>query len=487
MSNKNNRQVIVSNLLWTNTVKYFFILCITLFALVACNNKKENIEPVNPALVESTTTATKKIEAQDEETPTIATLTAEQIQTVGIQYGSIEQKQLTATMKVNGHLKVPNNNKANATSLYGGVIKTIRIEVGSYVRKGQEIATIANPQFIQLQEEYLQIKTQTGLGSADATSVVTSPQYGSIQEELRTIEPKLKMAELEVARQIELNAGNAGALKNLQQARTDVAVLKSRRTVLQGQQSAFGKTTNASTLTRKKSIETQLQLMGINPSSVNNNNFRSTLSVLSPISGTISNVFSKIGSYVDVSSPVAEIVDNGQLHLDLNVFEKDLPMLRVGQTIHFTLTNNPTVEYDAQVFSIGSSFENESKTISIHCDVKGNKNGLIDGMNITAIVSLNDVTTAAVPSEAIVEADGKYFIFIVTDKKPEEHHEESEAANHKEQESKGNVNFEKIEVVKGVTNIGFTAVSFVTDIAKEAKIVTKGAYFINAKLTNTEE
>ena len=85
-------------------------------------------------------------------------------------------------------------------------------------------------------------------------------------------------------------------------------------------------------------------------------------------------------------------------------------MLKVGQTIHFTLTNNPTTENDAIVFSIGNAFENDSKTIPVHCNVKGNKTGLIDGMNITGIVSLNNVTTPAVPTDAIVEADGKYYI-----------------------------------------------------------------------------
>ena len=59
-------------------------------------------------------------------------------------------------------------------------------------------------------------------------------------------------------------------------------------------------------------------------------------------------------------------------------------------------------------------------------NVKGNKSGLIDGMNITGIVSLNNVTTPAVPTDAIVEADGKYYIFIVTNREPEEHHEEGE-------------------------------------------------------------
>jgi cobalt-zinc-cadmium efflux system membrane fusion protein len=337
-------------------------------------------------------------------------------------------------------LKVPNNNKANATSLYGGVIKTLNVQIGDYVKKGQVIATIANPQFIQLQEEYL------------------------------TIGSKITFAEQEVQRQNELNAGNAGALKNLQNATAELNTFR----------------------TRKASLQQQIQLMGINPNSVSNSNLKSALVVTSPLNGTISNLFAKIGSYVDVSSPVAEIVDNSSLHLDLQVFEKDLPLLKIGQTIHFTLTNNPTNEYDAKVFSIGSSFENESKTIAVHCTVTGNKIGLIDGMNITGIVSLSNALTPAVPNEAIVNADGKDYIFVVTDKKAEEHHEEeSEEHNHESEDRKhsneenGNINFEKIEVVKGVSNMGYTAITFVQDIPANAQIVIKGAFFVNAKLSNT--
>ena len=115
-------------------------------------------------------------------------------------------------------------------------------------------------------------------------------------------------------------------------------------------------------------------------------------------------------------------------------------------------------------------------------------------MNITGIVSLNNVTTPAVPTDAIVEADGKYYIFILTDKEPEEHHEEGEethdhkaAKKGKEQEPKNTTNFEKLEVVKGVSNMGYTAITFVNEIPANTKIVTKGAFFINAKLTNTGE
>jgi cobalt-zinc-cadmium efflux system membrane fusion protein len=406
--------------------------------LTACSNNKEG----DVKTTAETKAETKPEEAHEEAPATIASLTTEQIKTVGITYGTVEMKELTATIKANGNLKVPNNSKGNATSLYGGVIKSLNVQIGSFVRKGQVIATIANPQFIQLQEEYL------------------------------TAASKITFAEQELARQKELNEGNAGAKKNLQSATAELSSLR----------------------TRRASLQQQIQLMGINPNTVSNSNLKSALVVTSPISGTVSNVFAKIGSYVDVSSPVAEIVDNGSLHLDLNVFEKDLPMLKVGQIIHFTLTNNPTTEYDAVVYSIGTAFENESKTIPVHCTVKGNKTGLIDGMNITGIVSLNNVTTPAVPTTAIVEADSKFYIFVITNKEPEEHHEEGEethdhkeAEKDKEAEPTNTTNFEKIEVVKGVTNMGYTAVTFVTDIPAGAKIVTKGAFFINAKLSNTGE
>ena len=417
-----------------NKITSITAIIVLIFTFSACKNDKQKEGQATEAK------ATEKAEApHEEETPTIATLTEEQIKTVGIQLGVIEQKELTATIRANGLLKVPNNNKANATSLYGGVIKTLNVQIGDYVKKGQVIATIANPQFIQLQEEYLSTAS------------------------------RITFAEQELSRQKELFEGNAGAKKNLQSATAELNSLR----------------------TRRASLQQQIQLMGINPGSVSNGNLKSALVVTSPLNGTVSNVFAKIGSYVDVSSPVIEIVDNSSLHLDLNVFEKDMPMLKVGQTIHFRITNNAVEDYNAKIFAIGSSFENESKTIAAHAVVQGNKTGLIDGMNVTAIVSLNNVTIPAVPNDAIVNADGKYYVFVQTDKKAEEHHEEGEKeGSHKEseeehKEDKSSKNFEKVEVLKGVSDMGYTAVTFVNEIPANAKIVVKGAFFVNAKLSNT--
>lgn len=395
---------------------------------------------------------TQKEAIRTEEAPVIASLTEEQIKATGITMGNIEQKNLTAIIKANGALRVPNNNKANATSLYGGVIKTLKVQLGDYVQKGQVIATIENPQFIQLQEEYL------------------------------TLGSRILLAEQEMQRQKELHEGNAGATKNLQSATAELNALRAR----------------------KASLQKQIQLMGINPNRISTSNLQSALLVTSPVSGTVSNEFAKIGSYVDVSSPVVEIVDNSLLHLDLQVFEKDLPFIKAGQTVNFILTNNPAITYTARVFKIGSSFENESKTIAVHCTVTGNKKGLIDGMNITGMISAENVQAPAVPNEAIVEADGKFYIFVQTGKaaaKTEaaghddhghahdegeaahDHKDEAEAAAHTRKQGK-TLNFEKIEIVKGVSDMGYTAITSVSELPQNIKVVTKGAFFINATLSS---
>jgi RND family efflux transporter MFP subunit len=406
-----------------------YLLFIAIFTL-SCNKKETSSE--------NSEEKTEQPEENHEEAPqTMASLSEEQIKAVGITLGTLEMKELNSTIKTNGLLRVPNNNKATITSLYGGIIKTLNVQVGSFVKKGQVIATIANPEFIRLQEDYLATNS------------------------------RITYAEQEYRRQRELFDNDAGAKKNLQ---SSDAELKSLRT-------------------KKASLLRQLQMMGISPGKINNGNMRSGLVITAPISGTISSISSQIGSYVDVSSPVAEIIDNNSIHLDLQVFEKDLPKMRVGQIVHFKLTNNPETEYDATIYSIASSFENDSKTISVHANVTGNKTGLIDGMNITGIVSLDKTTTPAIPNEAIVEADGKFYVFVKTDKKPEAHDEESnekEAGNPTETKSK-TINFEKVEVVKGSSDMGYTAITSVKEISPDAEIATKGAFFINAKLTNSGE
>jgi len=417
--------LILSSINKMKKIKIIIYSVLAILFLSSCTKETKTEQPI------------EEKKAEHEEAPqTVATLTEEQMKAVGVKLGTIEVKELTAMIKANGLLNVPNSNMASVASMFGGVIQTLPIQEGSYVKKGQVIATISNPEFIITQEQYL------------------------------TVLSRITYAEQEFRRQKELFDNDAGAKKNLQNSSAELKTLRSQ----------------------KASLSRQLQMMGINPSKVTNANLRNGMVITAPISGTVSKIIAQIGSYVDVSSPVAEIIDNSSIHLDLQVFEKDLPKMKVGQVIQFELTNNPGNSYEAVVYSIGSSFENESKTIAVHSKVRGNKSGLINGMNITGAVSLSNSSTPAVPNEAIVEADGKFYIFVKTNKKVEEHtDEESKDPNEKNKEHKNetSINFEKIEVVKGSSDMGYTAITTVNEIDPTAQIVVKGAFFVNAKLSNS--
>jgi cobalt-zinc-cadmium efflux system membrane fusion protein len=382
----------------------------------------------------------------EHENDNTVTLSAKQMESINIQLGIVEKKQLTASLKANGILKVPNQNRASITAIYGGTIKTILVQPGNTVRKGEVIATIANPSIITMQEEFLDFSS------------------------------KAELAQLEYARQKELNSGNAGSLKSLQQSESELKSLKAK----------------------KAGLEKQLELLGIDPSKLTSENIQSIVSITSPISGSVSNVMVNIGSYIQANNPIAEIVDNSQLHLDLYVYEKDLGKLKVGQTIHFTLTNNQGREYDAKVYGVSNTFEENTKAIAVHAQVEGDKTGLIDGMSITALVSLEKAEVDAVPTEAIVSYQGQDYIFVATDEHAEdEHHEESDGDKHdghghkhhgaekKETVTAGNVTFERIPVRKGTSEVGYSEVTLLKDVPADTKVVTSGAFFVLAKMTNS--
>ncbi|MDF0719985.1 efflux RND transporter periplasmic adaptor subunit [Kaistella sp. PBT33-4] len=403
--------------------KYITLIFAVSVLLTGCKKESEVTE----------TPKAPEVEKVDEhEDPNVAHFTEEQIETVGIQMGSIESKELSNTIKVSGMLTVPNQNKAFVTPSYSGIVRSLNVQPGSYVSKGRVIATISNPDLIVMQQQLQQVNGQ------------------------------IRMAELEVTRAQQLYKGNAAPLKKFQQAQTDLATLRSQRSGLQKQLGSIGAAQG----------------------------YSSALAVRAPISGTVSKVIAQIGSNVDMATPIAEIVSNSALHLDIYVYEKDLSKVQPGQTIHFTLTNSPGKEYDAKITSIGTAFEGESKTVPVHAQVIGDRVGLIDGMNVTAVISLDNQTAASVPTDAIVNDKGQDYIFIMQDDKNEEDRgnvpESGEKSNKKESEEK-EVRFEKIPVAKGVTDLGYTQITPLKPIPDNAQIVVKNAFFILAKMNNKGE
>jgi cobalt-zinc-cadmium efflux system membrane fusion protein len=171
-----------------------------------------------------------------------------------------------------------------------------------------------------------------------------------MQEEFLSISSKAELAQLEFARQKELQQRQCRSIEKF------AVMPKQNLKYLKPEKVKFAKAVRVNRNKYRLHLQAKISICC---------NY-----ITSPINGAISNVLVNIGSYVDANNPIAEIVDNSQLHLDLYVYEKDLQKLKVGQTIHFTLTNNPGKEYDADVYAISNTFEQNTKAIAVHATVK---------------------------------------------------------------------------------------------------------------------
>ncbi|MBC8048297.1 MAG: efflux RND transporter periplasmic adaptor subunit, partial [Fimbriimonadaceae bacterium] len=407
----------------------------------------------------------------------LAILTPAQYKKLNIQLGDIEQRNLTGTIKTTGFLKVPPQNKADITSLIGGTVQNILVQEGDYVRKGETLITIANPEFIKMQESYI------------------------------TAQSELLYAESDLNRQKQLSENNVSAKKALQQAQTNYDVLQSKI----------------------NSLKKQFVLINMNSNVITADNMQSVISITSPINGNVGHIDINLGSAVSSGNIIMEVIDNSKIHIDAFVFEQDLPKIKIGQKINFTLTNLQGKSYEAKIFGLGSSFEDASKTIPVHAEITGDKTGLIEGMSITAFIEIENIYSSVVPSQAIVSEGGKDYVFIWaldhqaelnmetehTDHEEEDGHEHAEEKEHEhddesvhehaegdetheaEEKTHSTENyipketdkwvFEKMPVKKGITQGGYTEIIPLGDYMEGEKIVFSGAFYLLSSLSNEGE
>lgn len=383
-------------------------------------------------------TETKEAAKTEEEHKAAIEISEEQMKAVGIELGTIEMKNLNSVVKSSGQLEVPPQNKADVNSLVPGIIKKIMVLEGSYVRQGQTLAVLENTDIVRMQQDYLTLKKEF---------VYTQQEY---------------------QRQKDLNTESAGTGKVFQQAASKYETDKAR---LQG-------------------METQLQQLNISPASVVNGKFVSQIPINAPISGVIGHIRIKTGSYVDMQTSLMDIVDNSQVHCDLQVYEKDLFKVKDGQKVEFILTNQNNKQITGTIYGINQSFENENKSVIVHAKISNAGSiKLLPGMYVSALINVGNQTVQAVPVDAVVNAEGKTFIFIVSgeeenteEKGPKEKSEKAIGANPEK-----SIRFKKVEVITGVTELGYVEITPLEEMPKDAMIVTKGAFYVLSKAAGGEE
>lgn len=285
------------------------------------------------------------------------TVTKEQFKNSGMVLGKLEEKPFPITIQTNGMIDVPPENRAVVSATMGGYIKKTPLLIGDAVKKGQLLVTIENPEFITLQQSYMEVKQQ------------------------------LTYLKAEYERQQTLRKENITSQKSFLKSESEY------------------KTVNA----RYNGLKKQLMMLNISPTQVEKGNISSTAPIFAPISGSITQMNVTRGTYVSPASPILEIIDNDHIHLELSIFEKDIMKIKKGQPILFRIPEAAKDTFQAEVYLIGTSI-GENRTIKVHGHLKEEGKTFLTGMFVDAGIVTENVSARAISSEAVVEQEGKFYV-----------------------------------------------------------------------------
>lgn len=292
----------------------------------------------------------------------VVTLTTAQIKNTEIVIGEPSVKKVNSTIRLNGVVDVKPGNKVYVSNAFGGFVKSTSILPGTRVKKGDLLATMEDPQYIQLQQDYLMALS------------------------------RLQFLELDFSRQQDLNSDKSISDKSFQQVRSDYA---SQKILV-------------------SSLAEKLRLININPEVLNENTISRIVNVYAPITGYVSAVGASVGKYSNPTEALFELTDERSLHASLTIFEKDFPFVAVGQTVMIKSPSRPREEFPAIVRLINRSLTTE-RSSELHCEFLTPATGLFPGMFVSGELAINEAEALVVPEGAVVSSQNKQYIFMVND------------------------------------------------------------------------
>jgi cobalt-zinc-cadmium efflux system membrane fusion protein len=125
-------------------MKNNIIILLLLAGLLACAEKDKE----------------KPEEAPTEQESNTVEITQAQYQTAGIEIGTTTIRHISDVVVASGVIDIPPQNLVSISAPMGGFVRKTELLQGMNVKKGQVLATIENPEFIQIQQDYLETESR---------------------------------------------------------------------------------------------------------------------------------------------------------------------------------------------------------------------------------------------------------------------------------------------------------------------------------------
>lgn len=290
------------------------ILPFTLLAFVACNNTQDS------ATVETTVTVDTAVVSKS--TP------GDSIQVDGITSATSKPNQVS----FNGTIVLPPQRQATVAITMGGIVRNTSLLPGQYIQKGILLATLDNPDFINLQQTYLDSHAQA------------------------------EYLKAEYERQKALSSEQAASQKKFQQSKADYLSMQSRL----------------------EAAAAQLSLLGVSPTDLLKDGIQPLLQVKAPISGYAGNVNMNIGKYIQPGDALCDIIDKTSPMLCLTTYEKDIADMAIGNEVQFRVNGMGKTVFHAVILSIGQQVDPVNRSLEVYARIKDVNQQFRPGMYVTA-------------------------------------------------------------------------------------------------------
>ena len=321
--------------------------------------------------------------------------------------GELSEQSFPIIVQSTGMIDVPPQSRAIISSFAGGYVQKTPLLVGNKVRKGQVLATLENPEFVEMQQSYLETAQQLTYLKSEYER-----QKTLVEEQISSQKSFLKA---------ESNYKSALAIYN--------------------------------------GLKKKLQMLNININAVEAGNITSEIALYAPIHGSVTKMNISKGTYVSPADEIMEIINTDHIHLELAVFEKDILKIKEGQKIVFNIPEALEDTFEAEVHLVGTSIDTKNRTVKVHGHLEDDKNhNFALGMFVDAQIITESSQALALPNDAIITLDDKYYVLLINSK------EEARYV------------FNQKEVTIGSSFNGYTMIKNIDDFTEKDLFLVKGAF-----------
>ena len=358
-------------------------------------------------------------DGNDEEGMAEVHLSDMKFQSLGVKIDTLPKRAISGIVEANGQLEVPPQHEATVTAILGANLTAIKVIEGDYVNKGQVLGYLAHPNLSKIQSNYIRANSQ------------------------------LQYLEKEHGRQKKLYEENVGSGKTYKQTLADYQTMRGEA----------------------RGYETQLKQLNLNVEKIRSGHIYEFVPVVSPIKGYIEKVEIQIGQYVEPQTVMFRIVNTDHIHADLMVFETDVYKVKKDQKFSFTVESVPERTLTAKIYSVGKQFEQNPKAVHIHAEIDQKEDFLIPGMYINGRIDTGEKPVMALPESAIIEEEGKPYIFTA-----EVHQEDGETG----------WSFKAVEIRTGLIDEGWIEINLLESLPKGTKVAWNNAYYLISEMKKGE-